>query len=71
MAAILNFPTKKWANKMETFFFQSFMVNISEKSQLFKICMKKSQNDTMPYIKKVVPPRGVWVTEASRGIAYG
>ena len=49
MAAILNFPTKKWTRKMETVFFQSFGVNISEKSQLFKIYMKKSQNDTMPY----------------------
>ena len=34
---------------METVFFQSFRVNISEKSQLLKIYMKKSQNDTMPY----------------------
>ena len=25
-------------------FFQYFRVNISEKSQIFKICMKKSQN---------------------------
>ena len=34
---------------METIFFQSFRVNIREKSQLFKIYMKKSQNDTIPY----------------------
>ena len=52
MAAILNFPTKKWTKKMETVFFQSFRVNISEKSQLFKIYMKKSQNDTMPYTNR-------------------
>ena len=45
----MNFPTKKWTKKMETVFFQSLKVNISEKSQLFKIYMKKSQNDTMPY----------------------
>ena len=45
----MNFPTKKWTKKMETVFFQSFGVNIGEKSQLFKIYMKKSQNDTMPY----------------------
>ena len=38
---------------METVFFQSYRVNISEKSQLFKIYMKKSQNDTMPY---TIPP---------------
>jgi len=29
---------------METVFFQSIRDNISEKSQLFKIFMKKSQN---------------------------
>ena len=46
----MNFPTKKWTNKMETVFFQSFWVNISEKKkQLFKIYIKKSQNDTMTY----------------------
>ena len=44
MAAILNFPTKKWTKKMETVFSQFFMVNINEKTQLFKIYMKKSQN---------------------------
>ena len=44
MAAILNFPTKKWTGKMETVFSQFFRVNINEKSQLFKIYMKKSQN---------------------------
>ena len=54
MAAILNFPTKKWTKKMETVFFQSFRVNISEKSQLFKIYMKKSQNDTTPYTSCIV-----------------
>ena len=45
----LEFSHEKVDEKMETVFFQSFMVNISEKSQLFKIYMKKSQNDTMPY----------------------
>ena len=44
MAAILNFTTKKWTKKWKQFFVQSFSVNISEKSQLFKIYMKKSQN---------------------------
>ena len=42
-------PSWIFPRKMETVFFQSFRVNISEKSQLFKIYMKKSQNDTMPY----------------------
>ena len=35
---------------METVFFSPFfMVYISEKTQLFKIYMKKSQNDTRTY----------------------
>ena len=40
-----NVPEKNW----KQFFFQLFRVSISEKSQLFKIYIKKSQNDTMTY----------------------
>ena len=40
----LEFSHEKVDKKMETVFFQSLRVNISEKSQLFKIYMKKSQN---------------------------
>ena len=42
-------PRKSGRNKWKHFLLQSFRVNISEKSQLFKIYRKKSQNDTMPY----------------------
>ena len=38
------FPRKIWKQ-----FFQSFTVTVSEKSQLSKIYMKMSQNDTMTY----------------------
>ena len=41
--AILNFPTKS-GKQMETVFLQSFRVNISEKTQLFKFYMTKSQD---------------------------
>ena len=40
----LEFSHEKVDEKMETVFFQSFRVNISEKSQLFKIYMKISQD---------------------------
>ena len=40
----LEFSHENVDEKMETACFQSFGVNISEKSQLFKIYMKKSQN---------------------------
>ena len=43
----LAFSHEKLTKKMETVIFQSFRVNLSEKSQLFKIYMKKSQNDTI------------------------
>ena len=45
----LEFSHEKVDEKMETVLFQFFSVNISEKTQLFKIYMKKSQNDTMTY----------------------
>ena len=38
------FPRKHLRKNWKQFFCQSFRVNISEKSQLFKIYMKKSQN---------------------------
>ena len=41
----LEFSHEK-VNEKNGKFFQSFRVNISEKSQLFNIYMKKSQNDT-------------------------
>ena len=45
----LEFSHEKVDEKNGNSFFQSSRVNISEKSQLFKSYMKKSQNDTMPY----------------------
>ena len=45
----LEFSHEKLDGKLETVFFESFWVNISEKTQLFKIYIKKSQNDTMTY----------------------
>ena len=42
------FPQKSGRKKWKQFF-QSVMVNISDKSQFFKIYMKTSQNDTMTY----------------------
>ena len=41
----LEFSHEKMDEKNGNSFFYSFRVNISEKSQLFKIYMKKSQND--------------------------
>jgi len=46
----LELSHEKWTKKIETVFFQFFRINISEKTQLFKIYMKKSQNDTMAYV---------------------
>ena len=43
----LEFFHHKVDGKNETGLFQSFRVNISEKTQLIKIYMKNSQNDTM------------------------
>jgi len=45
VAAIWHFLTKTWLNKMATGFCQSVWANISEKTQLLKIYMKRSHND--------------------------
>ena len=45
----LEFPHEKVDENNGNSFFQFFRVNISEKTQLFKIYMRKSQDDTMTY----------------------
>jgi len=50
----LEFSHEKVEGKMEIVFFQSFWVSQSEKTQLFKIYMKKSQNDTMTHTQACV-----------------
>ena len=44
------FTQKRGRKKMEFFFFQFFRVNTSEKTQLFKLYMKKSQDVHMCYV---------------------